>query len=416
MAYAVLGSLYWNTGETVQGAEYARKAYELHAPISEPERFYVESTYYHYVVGDLDKARQVYDVWIQTYPRNSSPRIRLHQLYAQEGKYEDALAQIRESIRLDPSKGGLNYADLVGNLIRLDRLQEASATAQQAIANGFDSSGLRLSLYQLAFLENDAPGMARQAESITGRPDSEGRMLELEAETAAYSGHLKESLNLSQQAVDSAMRAEESESAARSAANAALVKALLGKTADARSHAALPSGAPAGNGALYVLALSSALAGDSPRAQSLADDLAKRYPRDTLVQFNFLPTIRAQIALNRNDPLKAIDLLQTAAPYELSDVPRGFLGPIYVRGEAYLTAHRGIEAAGEFQKIIDHRGVVANSPAGALAYLQLGRAYTLSGDKNKAKAAYREFFTLWKDADPDLPPLRQAWTEYPKLK
>jgi len=418
--YAALGSVYWNIGETVLGTEYARRAHELHAPISEPERFYIESTYYHYVIGNLEKARQIYDVWEQTYPRNSSPRIRLHQLYSEEGKYEDALSQIREAIRIDPSKGGVNFLDLVHNLLDLDRLQEAGATARQAIANGFDSSSLRLNLYQLAFLDNDASEMARQAAWLTSKPGSEGQILELEAEAAAYWGHLKESRNLSRLAVASAMRAEESEIATSFEANAALREALLGRTAEVRLHAEPTYGVSMGRGTRYAAALSFALAGDSPRAQLLADDLARRYPDDTIVNFNYLPTIRAQIALDRKDPARAIELLQSAAPYELGGMGgvwwELFLGPVYVRGQAYLAQRKGREAAAEFQKILDHRGVVGTSPVGALEHLQIGRAYGLSGDKAKAKSAYADFLTLWKDADPDIPILKQAKAEYAKLQ
>jgi DNA-binding winged helix-turn-helix (wHTH) protein/tetratricopeptide (TPR) repeat protein len=415
IAYAALGSSYWNLGETVLGDEVARKAYDLRASVSEPERFYIESTYYHYVTGDLEKARQVYEISAQTYPRYSGTPLRLWQLDSELGQYENALDQIREAIRLDSSRA-VNFRDLADNLIKLNRFQEAGTTAQQAIANGLDSSSLRLCLYQLAFLENDAPGMARQAESVAGRGDREAEMFELQAETAAYAGHLKESRSLSQRAVESAMRAEESEIANSFEANAALVDALFGVIFDSRSHASLPSGVRIGKGALYVAVLSAALNGESDRAQSLADDLARRYPDDTLVHFNFLPAIRAQIALNHHNPSKALDLLQSAGPYELSDTWWGFLGPIYVRGKAYLMAHKGTEAVREFQKILDHRGMVANCPIGALAHLQLGRAYALMGDNMKARAEYRDFFTLWKDADPDIPIFTRAKAEYAKLK
>ena len=171
-----------------------------------------------------------------------------------------------------------------------------------------------------------------------------------------------------------------------------------------------------GRGTQYAAALSFALAGDSRRAQLLADDLARHYPEDTLVHFNFLPVIRAQIALSRHDSSKALDLLQSAGPYELSDTWWGFLGPIYVRGEAYLMEHKGTEAVREFQKILDHRGIVTNAPIGALAHLQLGRAYDLSGNRSKARFAYKEFLSLWKDADPDIPILKHAKAEYANLK
>lgn len=416
LAYAALGSVHWNVGETVLGEQSARKAYELRSQVSEPEKFYIESTYYHYVTGDLENARQIYDIWTQTYPRSSSARIRLWQLYFQEGKYETALPNMREAIQLDPWKSGLGFTDLVVNLICLNRLQEARTTAQQAISNRLDSADLHLKLYELAFLANDAAEMARQTELVAGNGDAEAKLIELQAETAGYFGRLKESRNLSRRAVEAATRAEENESAAGFEANASLWEALFGKSVAEGSQAKPADGAPMGRGPLYAIALSSALAGDSSRAQVLADNLASRYPNDTLVQSNYLPAIRAQIALNHHDPSKAIDLLQTAGPYELSHNWSGFLAPIHVRGQAYLLAHQGAEAAAEFQKILDHRGVVANSPSGALAHLQLGRAYALSGDKNKARAAYQDFLTLWQDADPDIPVLQQAKAEYAKLK
>jgi DNA-binding winged helix-turn-helix (wHTH) protein/tetratricopeptide (TPR) repeat protein len=415
LAYSALGSVYWNLGETLQGAEFARRAYELHAPISGPEKFYVESTYFHYVTGDLEKARQVYELWAQTYPRDSSARIRLGQLYAMEGKHEDAVAQTREAIRLDPWKG-LSFGNLVAQLANLNRFEEAAATAQQTIANRQDSPALRLVLYQLAFLENDLQAMARHAELVGGDPHYQGLLLELQAETAAYSGHLKQSRDLSRRAAESVKRDQENETATFFQALTALHEALSGEVAEARSLAASAVAMPTGRRAIYVAALSLAIAGDETRAQSLADDLAKSYPNDTLVRFNSLPAIRAEIALNGHDPLKAIELLQPTGPYDLSSVRSDFMGPVYVRGEAYLMSHRGGEAAAEFQKILDHRGLVANSALGALAHLQLGRAYVLMGNNTKAKAEFSEFLNLWKDADPDIPILQQAKAEYGKLK
>ena len=414
MAGALLGSLYWNIGETSKGAEYAKRAYELHAPVSEPERFYIESTYYHYVLGDLEKSRQIYTVWEQTYPRNSSAPIRLRQVLAAEGNCAEALEQIRIANQLDPSKNGLTTRDMVFDLICLNQFQEASKLAEQAIANGLDSSNLRSDLYRLAFAEGDPKGMRRNAEALRGNPEGERALVALEAQTAAYYGHLKESELLTRRAEDMATRMGKPENAARYQARANLNQALFGNPAAA--HSGGPSSLGAGSASLSLTALSLAISGDNVRAQSLADDLARSYSSDTLVQSCFIPTIRAQIALNRHDAAGAIELLDAASPYELSNAWWGFLGPIYVRGEAYLMARRGAEAAAEFQKIIDHRGVVANSPTGALAHLELGRAYRLMGDKDQAGKKYREFLTLWKDADPEIPVLREAKAEYGNLQ
>ena len=413
MAYSALSSAYRAVGESRLSEESARKAYELHGPVSEPERFYIESTYFHYGTGDLEKARQVYELSAQAYPRYSGTPLRLWQLYTEEGQFEVALPQIRKAIQLDPSRA-VNFDDLVVNLICLSRLQEAKTAAEQTIANGLDSSGLRLHLYQLAFLENDAPAMARQAGAVVGKGNPEAKMLILEANSAAYFGRLKLARELSRRAVASATRAEDTETATSFETNTALQEALYGNATDVSTGAML--GMQMGRQTQYAAALSFAIDGDSSRAQYLADDLAARYPRDTLVQLNFLPTIRAQIALNHHDPSKAIDLLDSTGPYELSGTWWGLLGPVYVRGEAYLMSRKGNEAAAEFQKIPDHRGIVVNSPIGALAHLQLGRAYLLAGENVKAKAAYQEFLTLWKDADPDIPIFAQAKAEYAKLK
>ncbi len=416
MAWAVLASVYWNTGATIEGSECARRAYQLHAPVSEPEKFYIESTYYHYVLGDLDKARQVYDVWVRTYPRNSSAPIRLRQLDCQEGKYEEALAEIREADRLDPSKKGLTSQNTVETLVRLNRFDEASATARRAIAEGFGSNTLQFDLYELAFIENDPAAMAHIASSITGRAFNIPSILEDQAEVAAYSGRMKQFRSFSDQAIAEAKRGGREELATDFESFRVWQGAELARAAGEKAGIESPPTTNASDGAENAIAMAFALAGDSARAESMADDLARRYPADTIVQFHFLPTIRAQIALNSNDPQKAIELLEPALPYELSiqwSVP---LGSAYVRGEAYLMAHRGNEAAAEFQKFMDHRGIISFNPIGAMALLQQARAYAMAGNKDKARTDYRQFLMLWKDADPDLAVLKQAKAEFARLQ
>ncbi len=256
--------------------------------------------------------------------------------------------------------------------------------------------------------------MSQQVAWATGKLGVEDVVLGLEADTAAYSGRLKQARYLSRQAVDSAKRAEEKEVAAGYEADAALQEALLGNRAEARERVAAALSLSNGGQVQYVAALTLALAGEATRSQTLADDLGDRFPEHTIIQFNYLPSIRAQIALSRDDSSKAIEVLQAAASYELSFL--GGLYPVYLRGHAYLAAHQGTEAAAEFQKILDHRGVVGNEPIGALAHLQIGRAYAMQGDTAKAKAAYQDFLTLWKDADLDVPILIAAKAEYAKLK
>jgi eukaryotic-like serine/threonine-protein kinase len=260
--------------------------------------------------------------------------------------------------------------------------------------------------------------MAQQVTWAEGNPGVEDVFLVNEADTAAYFGQLHAARNLSLQAEASAKRVGEKEKAASYEADAALREALFGTTGEARQQAARALEASTGRDVQYQAALALASAQDAAGAQPLADDLDKRFPEDTIVQFNYLPTARAQIRLIHNDFASAIEALQLAAPYELGSTPGVIslaLYPVYARGEAYLAAHQGSEAA-EFQKILDHRGVVVNEPIGALVHLQLGRAYAMQGDTAKAKAAYQDFLMLWKDADPDIPLLKQAKAEHAKLQ
>ena len=416
MAHAALSSAYRTVGETLLAEQSATRAYELRGQVSELERYYIEGTYFQFGSGDLEKGRQVFQLSEQIFPRDVRTPLRLWQIDSDSGQFEDAQVHILQAIRLDPSRA-INRTDLVDSLMNLNRFTEAGKTAQKTIADGLESTALHLKLYKLAFLENDSQEMARQIASIAGKGNPEAQMLEFEADTAACFGRLADSRDLSKLAQQSAKRQQESEAAASFAANLALTEVLFGKLTDASSVAKQSLGIPSGRVTQYLTAFSLARAGNDAQAKALADELAKRYPDDTLVKFYYLPAIRAQMALNRHDPSMAIDLLAPARPYELSNVWRrgGFLAPIYVRGEAYLMANRGTEAATEFQKILDHRGIVANSPSGTLAHLQLGRAYILMGENTKAKAEYIQFFTLWKYAESDIPVLKQAKAEYAKL-
>jgi tetratricopeptide (TPR) repeat protein len=416
MAYASLGTSYDSLGETSLGAENTRKAYELRERVSEREKFYIESHFYNYVTGDLEKARQAYELWAQTYPRDLVPPYNLGVIYANLGQYDKMLAEYREALRLDPASGA-SHANLVSSYLNLNRLEEARATAEEAQAKKLDSPSLRFNLYWLAFLQNDAAGMDQKLAWSAGKLGVEDVLLANEADTAAYSGRLGKAREFSRRAVASAERAEEKEAAAGYEAEAALREALFGNAAEARKRVAAALVLATGRDVQDGAALALAFAGDAARAQPLADDLAKRFPEDTIVQFNYLPRIHAQLALIRNDSSKAIEALQAAAPYELgTPFSPSALYPVYVRGEAYLAGHQASKAAAEFQKILDHRGVVTNEPIGALAHLGLARAYVLQGDTAKARAAYNDFLTLWKDADPEIPILRAAKSEYAKLR
>ncbi len=414
MAYARLGTCYMLLGEPTLASENTRKAYELREKMSELEKFYIESHYYQETTGELEKARQVYELWAQSYPRDWARASAEEAVSAMSGQNDEGLAESREELRLNPTAEG--YGDLLAFYIRLDRLDEAQSAVEEIQAKNYDSPFLRGLLYQLRFVQNDAAGMSQQVAWAANKPGTEDALLRLEAKTAAYSGRLRQARELSRRAVASAKRAEDPELAAGYEADAALREALFGNPTEARDRAA---GALELSNGWYVqslTALALAFGGDTVRAETLADALDNRFPEHTIVQSYYLPTLRAQLALGRNDSSRAIELLQSAMPYEMSSMSSsGALYPVYVRGESYLAAHRGNEAAAEFQKILNHRGIVVNAPIGALAHLGLARAYALSEDQAKAKATYRDFLTLWKDADADIPILKQAKAEYAKL-
>jgi eukaryotic-like serine/threonine-protein kinase len=415
MAYASLGVGYHHEGETTLAAENTRKAYELRERASEREKFYIESHYYGFVTGDKEKERQVYELWAQTYPRDDVPTFNLGGMYWELGQYEKALAQYLKSARLD-SGDSLNRANEARAYLYLNRLKEAEARAKEGLSINIDSLEMRSIAYQVAFLLNDVGGMREQVARSVGKPGVEDILLGFEADTAAYSGRQAKARELSGRAVASAERAGEKESASGYEAEAALREACFGNAAQAKQRATAALQLATGLEVQYGAALALAFAGDAARTQTLTDDLAKRFPEDTLVQSVYLPTVRAEVALAHNNSSKAIEVLQTAVPYELGSPFTFPLYPVYVRGDAYLAANRGTEAAAEFQKIIDYPGVVINEPIGALAHLQIGRAYAMQGDAAKARVAYQHFLTLWKDADPDIPILKKAKVEYAKLQ
>jgi eukaryotic-like serine/threonine-protein kinase len=415
MAYLGLGLSSGAVGDTALASENIRKAFGLRAGVSEREKLWIESEYQN-LIGNRERSEQVFEVWAHTYPRDWVPRHELGFVYLELGQYDKALAEFREALRLYP-ESGLIYDSLVLTYTRLNRLEEARATAEEAKTKHIDSPELRVSLYTLAFLQNDGAGMEHQVAFGAGKPGLEEWLLAGEAETAAYFGQLEKARNFSRQAVASAERTDENAAAAGYEVNAALREALFGNEREARQRATAALRLFTGQHVRYGTGLALSIAGDATRAQALADDLNKRFPDDTIVQFNYLPTLHAQLALSRNDARKAVETLQAATPYEMGSVG-GILPlcPAYVRGLAYLVAHQGGEAAAEFQKILDHRGIVLNEPIGVLAHLGLAHAYVLQGDTAKAKAAYQDFLTLWKDADPDIPILIAAKAEYAKLQ
>jgi serine/threonine protein kinase/tetratricopeptide (TPR) repeat protein len=413
MAYRDLGVTCFNLDENNSGDDNLRKAYALRERVSEHEKIAIDAAYYRFVLGDLEKARQTYGLWEETYPRDVIPHNQLANIYAQIGQHENGLAESRKFLLFEQTQW-LAYDYLVNSYILLNKFEQARTAIEEAKAKHLDSDDLVLSLYTLAFLQNDVAGMEQQVRMGTGKPELEEWLLELEADTAAYAGRLGRSREFSSRAVASAESAKERNSAGLIEVIAARREALFGNFVEARRGAISALGLSTDRYVQRGAARALALAGESNRAQALADDLSKRFPEDTIVQFVSLPTLHAQLALNRSDSSKAIEALQATLPYELGT--GASLYPAYVRGEACLGAHKGKEAGAEFQKILDHRGIVGTDPIGALAHLQIGRAYAMQGDTAKAKAAYQDFLTLWKDADPDIPIFMAAKAEYAKLQ
>jgi Tfp pilus assembly protein PilF len=334
------------------------------------------------------------------------------------GQYDKAAIETREAIRLDPNEGQ-GYENLGEIYLALNRFDEARTTTDDALGRKFGSPSLHLNLYALAFFQGNPAGMRQQADWAVGKLGAEDWLLSLESDTEAWSGKLGKARELSRQAIESARRDDEKEPAALWQANAAIREALFGNAEAARQNAAAAVAlAPGSHHAQAQTALAYALAGDAAHAQLLADDLGKRFPQDTVVQSVWLPTIRAQVESGRKNPARSMEFLQPAAQYELGMLSgsaiNSCLYPMYVRAVAYLTAQQGPAAAAEFQKILDHRGLLWDCATGALAHLGLARAYVLQGDTAKAKAAYQDFLMLWKDADSDIPILIGAKAEYAK--
>jgi serine/threonine protein kinase/tetratricopeptide (TPR) repeat protein len=418
MAYSWMSSGYSGLNEGGRAAEYARKAYDLREKVSERERFIIEQSYYDLVTGELEKAAQTCELWQQTYPRDDQTYVSLGYVSALLGNWEKALEEFRAALRLDPNNA-TNYFNLGIACTVVNRLDEAEAVYKQAEERKLESEILLQNRYFLAFLKGDRAQMARLVSAAMGKPGAEDLLLAAQADTEGWYGKLKNAHELTGRAMDSAQRNDAKESAAAYQAAAALREVESGNRGQARAEA---------NGALKlapnrdvraIVALALARAGDTAGAEKLAAELDKTFPLDTLVQRYWLPTIRAGVALERQDSNRAIELLKVASTIELSDLTGNlaiFMSPAYVRGEAWLMLHDGNRAAAEFQKFIDHRGLVVTFPWGALARLGLARAYALQGDMAKARAAYQGFLALWKDADPDIPILKEAKAEYAKLQ
>jgi len=395
---------------------------------SEREKLVIAASYYWGVTGELDKAAQAFQQQIESYPRDYRAYLDVAIVYAEVGQYVKAVEATRQALRLAPDNVA-PYENLGNYLLALQRFDEARQVLQQAQARKLDDVPLHNGLYALAFLSGDSRAMVEQSAWFAGKPEYESFGLSLASDTEAYAGHLRRARELTQRAVDSAVRADSKEAGAIWLDNAALREAAFGNATEARRAAgeALKM-KPTSHAVEIEAALALAMAGDAARAESLAQDLGRRFPLDTQIQSIWLPTIQAQLMLDRKNPAGALNRLQAASSIESGAsvflVNLSCVHPVYVRGEAYLAAGQGGAAAEEFQKILDHSGIVWNCSTGAVAHLGLARAYALesrtSHDADAARvralAAYKNFLTLWKDADPDIPILKQAKAEYAKLQ
>ncbi len=411
VAYARLGQSYANTGQGALAKENVTKAFERRDRASELEKLYISTHYYEIVTGELDKSIEAYQLWKRTYPRDSIPTNNLAIDYAWTGKFDQALAEAQDTMRLDPNSA-FSYGVLGGAYMGLDRFAEAKAVRQKEVGLKLDAVGEHVDLYLLGFLEGDKATMQHEVDWTKGKPD-EFVMLETVAEATAASGRIQQARELYRHAVDSAQQAKLPENMAGILARQARAEAEVGNPAQAREGVQTALATDRGRFVLPFAGFAAATAGDVAQATAIADELSKRFPLDTLVNTVWVPSIHGQIELSRGNPGKAIEVLQAALPFDFGWPAR--VMPSYVRGQAYLHLHQGKEAAEQFQNILNHRGVCGTLTACPLAHLQLGRARAISGDNAGARTAYQDFFALWKDADPDVPILKEAKAEYAKL-
>ncbi|MGA7592398.1 MAG: hypothetical protein WBW02_17920, partial [Candidatus Sulfotelmatobacter sp.] len=359
----------------------------------------------------------VYELWAKSYPNDAVPPGNLSVIYAQLGQYDKSLAANQESMRLAPDVTG--YFNLAQTYLAFERLDDAKKVIKQAEAAKLEGDLLHWGIYQIAFLDGDTGEMERQVAWAAGKPGSEDILLSFQSDTEAYYGRLSKARDISRRAVDAAVRNDSRETAALWQVNAALREAEFGNTTAAKEAVTTALALAPGRDVKMFAALTLARLGESARAKTIAAELEKSYPSQTVLKVYWLPTIKAAIELRANNPAQALVSLEAASPYELGEPQQLQLGtiyPAYIRGQAQLLAHNGHAAAAEFQKFLDHRGIVINFPLGALAHLGLARAYSLSGDTAKAKSSYQDFFSLWKNADPDIPILKEAKAEYARLE
>jgi len=417
VAYAGLAISYSNLGQPSLAREDIEKAYQLRDHVSEREKLRITADYYDIATGELEKEAQTYELWIQSYPRDMVPHGNLGANFGELGQWDKGIAETEEAMRLEPN-AVVSYPNLASFYMARGQLQDAKAVIDQAIGRKLESGQLHVAEYDLAFLQHDDAEMQRQLAWGSGRPGDEDPLLNAQSDTEAYYGRMNSARDFTRRATDSALRSGSKETAALWRANGALREAEFGNAELARKECEAALSLAPGRDVQVVAALAYARIGDPSAAARLAADLEKNFPVNTVLKLYWLPTIQAAISLDHGEFAQALDALQAPAPYETGEpppFPLETLYPAYTRGEVYLQARKGSSAAAEFQKIIDHPGMTINFPLGALAHLGLARARALSGDTAGAKAAYQDFFALWKNADPDIPILKAAKAEYAKL-
>jgi DNA-binding winged helix-turn-helix (wHTH) protein/tetratricopeptide (TPR) repeat protein len=421
MAWALLGRAYGDLGEAASSAENTGRAYQLRDRTSDAEKFWITASYEMQVIENMERAEQTCEVWERTYPHDPTPATFLAGIiYPVFGKYQQAVMEARKALNIDPDFL-ITFPILAGGYQTLDALQDAENTIRQAEARKVEIPELKLSKYDVAFLRGDAQTMNEVAASVRGDQPADEWVTQHSASALAYEGQMQKARKAVQNAEDMAQQAGHPEAAALYKAGAAVWESLFGNTRKAREEADGVLKFSNDRGVEYGAALARAISGEVAGAQSLVDDLEKRFPEDTSVQCSYLPALRGQIALEQGNAAKALELLERAVPCE-NGMPRtaihanfGAMYPVYVRGEAWLALHKGAEASREFEKIIAHPGVVVSDPVGALAHLELARACAISGDKKQASSAYRDFLELWRNADPDMPNFSQAKAESIRL-
>ena len=412
VAYARLGQSYVNSGRNELGIESMKKAFELKDRASELEKLYITTHYYDIVTGEWDKSTEAYKLWNRTYPRDSIPTNNLTVFYAVTGRFDDALPWAQETMRLDPNHQ-LSYSILGGTYAGLGRLAEAKSVRLKQVELKLDAMLDHVDLYALYFLDGDSAGMQREVEWAKGKPD-EFSMLESVAQVAAGTGQLQKARDTYRQGIEVAQRGKFDEDAAAMTARLAGIEASFGNAKQAQEGAQRALAMNRSRFPILFAGFAWAVAGNYNAAQQIADEMTKRFPTDTLINNIGLPSMRAAAEVQRGNSARAIELLRVTSPYEFGWAANVF--PNYIRGQAYLQEKQGKEAEAEFQKILQHRFLCATAPYCALAHLQLARAYALEGDAAKSRTAYQDFLALWKDADPDIPILKEAKAEYAKLQ